>query len=140
MRLGAWLQSESWEYVYDGGNSSEMAIRFHTLLNYQIDTLCPTKVVHFSALDNGKPLFPKVQKLSRRKMRIYTKKGNCQEFKDIKKTIKQKLKEEGAKFIETQCELAKSCKSPWNKKIGKLFARPGDDDDSNFYLQSHSDL
>ena len=68
------------------GFKNAYASRFHTLLNNPIETLCPTKIVYFSALDNGKPLFPKVQKLFRGKMSFYTKKGNCQEYKDIKKT------------------------------------------------------
>ena len=40
-RLGNWLQSESWEYVYDGHDSSEMASRFHSMLSSQIDLLSP---------------------------------------------------------------------------------------------------
>ena len=139
-RIGTWLQSESWEHVYDGRSSSEMASRFHSLLTYQIDLLCPTKEIKISALNNGKPIFPSVQKLARRKKRIYAKKGNCQEYKNLKKALKLKLKEEGAKYIEKQCELANSNKGSWHKKVGKLFKRPGDEEDVNLCLQSHIDL
>ena len=139
-RIGTWLQSESWEYIYDGQNSSEMAIRFHSLLTSQIDRLCPSKIIKFSALSNGKPVFPSVQKLTRRKKRIYVKKGNCQEYKNIKKLINKKLKEEGAKFIKKQCELAKTNNGTWHKKVGRVFARPGDDTELSLCLQSHAEL
>ena len=56
-RLASYLQSESWEYVYDGRSSSDMAERFHNLMTLKINELCPTKVIKQNALSSGKPYF-----------------------------------------------------------------------------------
>ena len=66
-KLGTWLLSESWEHIYNGTTSSEMAIRFHTLVQSKIEEHCPSKTVKITALNNGKPRFPAVEKLVRQK-------------------------------------------------------------------------
>ena len=62
------------EFVYDGHTSSEMASRFHEIMKFKIDECCPTKEIKVNALSSGKPKFPTVQKLVRRKNRIYARK------------------------------------------------------------------
>ena len=99
MKLATWLQSESWEHVYDGLTSSEMAERFHHIVKSKIEEHCPTKTIRISALNNGKPRFPAVERLVRQKKRIYVLKGNCPKYKELKMKIKEKLKSEGKKFI-----------------------------------------
>ena len=136
-KLAAWLQSESWEYIYDGLTSSEMAERFHQVVKTRIEEYCPTKTVKISALNNGKPRFPAVEKLVRQKKRIYSLKGNCLKFKELKKRIKEKLKSEGKKFIEKQVELAKERRGNWQAQLKKITARPGEDLNPNFVLPNH---
>ena len=84
-----------------------MADRFHFLVKFKIEELCPTKNVKITALNNGKPRFSAVEKLVRQKKRIYALKGNCTKYKQLKKQVKDRLKTEGAKFIEKQVDLAK---------------------------------
>ena len=139
-RLAAYLQSESWEYVYDGRSSSDMAERFHNLMTLKINELCPTKVIKQNALSSGKPYFPPVNKLSRRKNRIYLKKGNCVEWKAVKKQLKEKLKIEGQKFIDKQCTLAQARGKGWQKNVSKIFARPGDEIDLSLILPNHQEM
>ena len=66
-KLARSVQNESWEFVYDGYTSSEMASRFHEIMKFKIDECCPTKEIKVNALSSGKPKFPTVQKLVRRK-------------------------------------------------------------------------
>ena len=139
-RLGSWLQSESWVSVYDGFNASEMAERFHCLVKSKIETLCPSKEIKITALDNGKPRFPAVEKLARQKKRIYELKGNCPKYKDLKKQIKEKLKSEGANFVDKQIEIAKVKGGGWQKKVKHMLARPGEDLTSSFVLPNHQEL
>ena len=80
-----------------------------------------------TALNNGKPRFPAVEKLVRQKKRIYSLKGNCAKYKELKKQVKEKLKIEGGKFIEKQVELAKVKGGGWQRKVKQMTARPGDD-------------
>ena len=138
-KLATLLQSESWEYVYDGMTSSEMAQRFHYLVKTKIEESCPTKTVRITALNNGKPRFPVIEKLIRQKKRIYSLKGNCQKYKELKKKIKEKLKVEGEKFIKKQVELAKVRGGSWQKKVQKLTARPGENLNPSFVLPSHQE-
>ena len=138
-KIAAWLQSESWEYIYDGLTSSDMAERFHHVVKSRIEEYCPTKIVKISALNNGKPRFPAVEKLVRQKKRIYSLKGNCPKFKELKKKVKEKLKSEGKKFIERQVELAKERRGNWQKNVKKLTARPGEDLNPNFVLPNHQE-
>ena len=138
-RLGAWIQSESWEHVYDGLTSSEMALRFHNIMESKIEEFCPTKTVKTTALNNGKPRFPAVEKLVRQEKRIYSLKGNCQKYKQPKKQIKEKLKVEGNMFIEKQVELAKVKGGSWQYKIKQMTARPGEDLNPSFVLPNHQE-
>ena len=137
MKLATWLQSESWEHVYDGLTSSEMAERFHNIVKTKIEEYCPTKTIRISALNNGKPRFPAIEKLVRQKKRIYLLKGNCSKYKELKRKIKDKLKSEGKKFIDKQVDLAKEKGGSWQRHIKKMTARPGEDLNPNFVLPSH---
>ena len=115
-RFAKWVQTESWEEVFNGGTSTKMAERFHSLVHSKIEQLCPTKTIKVSALNNGKPRFPTVEKLVRQKKILYNMKGNCPKYKDFKKQIKEKLKDEGQKFVVKQIELAKQKGGGWQKK------------------------
>ena len=117
-----------------------MAIRFHTLVQSKIEEHCPSKTVKITALNNGKPRFPAVEKLVRQKKRIYALKGNCLKYKELKKQVKEKLKIEGAKFIDKQVELAKVKGGGWQRKVKQMIARPGDDLTSSFVLPNHQEL
>ena len=94
-KLGTWLLSESWEHIYNGTTSSEMAIRFHTLVQSKIEEHCPSKTVKITALNNGKLRFPAVEKLVRQKKRIYALKGNCLKYKELKKKSRRNLRLRG---------------------------------------------
>ena len=53
-------------------------------------------------------------------------------YKELKKQVKEKLKIEGAKFIDKQVELAKVKGGGWQRKVKQMIARPGDDLTSSF--------
>ena len=103
--LAEWIQHESWEGVYDGGTSSGMAVNFIDVVNGNIDKICPEVEVRISQLD-GKVTSLALQTLSRQKKREYTKNGNSQKFKDIKRKQKDRIRLEGQKLLERHIEAA----------------------------------
>ena len=43
--FASWVQHESWEYVYDGADPSDMVNRFNLLANLNLDLYCPSKTI-----------------------------------------------------------------------------------------------
>ena len=43
--FAGWIQHESWEFVYNGLDSSDMVRRFNFLINLNLDHYCPTKTM-----------------------------------------------------------------------------------------------
>ena len=70
----------------------------------QYDTHCPTKNIKTTNLD-GKICSVAVQQASRRKNREYTKHGNSDNYKELKKVVKLKLKEAAESFLDKQTTL-----------------------------------
>ena len=82
--IAEWIQHKSWEGVYDGETSSGMAVNFINVVSGNIDKICPEGEVRISQLD-GKVTSLALQTLSRQKKREYTKNGNSQKYKALKK-------------------------------------------------------
>ena len=91
-RFANWIQHESWEFVYDGANPSEMVDRFNNIVQVNLDIHCPTKTVQITNLD-GKVSSVAVKQASRRKNREYLKNGNTPKYKLLKKEVESKMKE-----------------------------------------------
>ena len=60
--FASWVQQESWEYVYDGADPSDMVNRFNFLVNLNLDLHCPTKTLKTINLD-GKLSSPEVKQV-----------------------------------------------------------------------------
>ena len=73
--FASWVQHESWAFVYDGRNPTDMVERFNFLVNFNLDHYCPTKTLKTTNLD-GKITSVAVKQASRRKNKEYTKHGN----------------------------------------------------------------
>ena len=43
--FAGWVQHESWEFIYNGLDPSDMVSRFDFLINLNLDHYCPTKVI-----------------------------------------------------------------------------------------------
>ena len=100
----SWVQHESWAFVCDGRNPTDMVERFNFLVNYNLDHYCPTKTLKTTNLD-GKITSVAVKQASRRKNREYTKHENSAKYKELKKDVKVKLKEASVNFLEKQTTL-----------------------------------
>ena len=122
--FGNWIQQESWEYVYNGVDSSDMVDRLNFIINLNLDTHCPTKTVKISNLD-GKFRSAAVKQASRRKNRVYTKNGNSAKYKELKKEVKVKLKEAALNFLDKQTNLVTTKNNSWQMHVKLLTARPG---------------
>ena len=134
--FASWVQQESWEYVYDGADPSDMVKRFNFLVNLNLDLHCPTKTLKTTNLD-GKLSSPEVKQACRRKNREYQKHGNSIKYKRLKKEVKTKLREAAKKFLDKQTCLVASKNNSWLKHVKRLTARPGDQSSSSFHLPQH---
>ena len=134
--FAGWVQQESWEYVYNGCNTSDMVNRFNHLVNVNLDYYCPTKTIKRSNLD-GHICSAAVKQVCRRKNREYLKHGNTARYKALKKEVKMKLKQAAASFLEKQVNLVSSSNNSWLKHVKSLASRPGDKPSKSFTLPQH---
>ena len=134
--FASWVQHESWEFVYNGRDSSDMVSRFDFLVSLNLDHYCPTKVVRTTNLD-GKISSVAVKQASRRKNREFSKNGNSAKYKCLKKEVKNKLKEASVEFLEKQVNLVSSKNNSWLKHVKRIAARPGDQTSTTFSLPKH---
>ena len=134
--FASWVQHESWEFVFNGIDSSDMVDRFNFLIQLRLDMHCPTKTVKISNLD-GKVSSPAVRQACRRKNREYLKNGNSAKYKELKKDVKAKLKDATAKLLEKQSEQITVKNNSWLRHVKQLTARPGDQTQSTFTLPQH---
>ena len=84
--------------VFDGGSSTGMVNQFEKLLHDKLDSICPVEEVKLTKLD-GKITSMALRKLSRLRLREYTKHGNSQKFKEIKRRQKDRIRIENKKDI-----------------------------------------
>ena len=134
--FGSWVQHESWEFVYNGVDPSDMVSRFNFLVNLNLDLYCPTKVIKISNLD-GKISSIAVKQASRKKNREYYRNGNSAKYKELKKLVKTKLKEAATDFLEKQVNLTSSARNSWIRHVKRITARPGDSTSFTFHLPQH---
>ena len=135
-KFASWIQHESWEFVYDGVDVSDMVERFNFIVNFNLDLFCPTKQVKTTNLD-GKICCAAVRQASRRKNREYSKNGNSTKYKELKKQLKLKLKEATTRFLAKQADLVSSKNLSWIKHVKTIAARPGDNPNQTFSLPKH---
>ena len=117
-----WVQHESWEYVFNGTDSSDMVNRFNSMVALHLDMFCPTRSVKTSNID-GKISSPAVKQACRRKNREYLKNGNSEKYKRLKKIVKSKLKEATAKILNKQVENVSVKNNSWLKHIKKHYCQ-----------------
>ena len=135
-KFASWVQHESWAYIYDGTDVSDMVVRFNTLVQLNLDMCCPTKTIKYTNLD-GKISTPAVKQACRRKNREYLKHGNSIRYKQLKKDVKNKIKEATVEFLKKQSEKVSAKNSNWLRHVKLLAARPGDQHQSSFSLPQH---
>ena len=116
-----------------------MVARLNFLIELNLDTHCPTKTVKITNLD-GRISSQAVKQACRRKNREYQKHGNSPKYKDLKREIKNKLREACKKFLCKQTELANVKNSSWLRHVKHVAARPGDTPTSTFTLPKHDNL
>ena len=134
--FASWVQHESWEFVYNGRDSSDMVSRFDFLVSLNLDHYCPTKVVKTTNLD-GQISSVAVKQASRRNNREYSKNGNSAKYKCLKKEVKNKLKEASVEFLEKQVNLVSSKNNSWLKHVKRIAAQHGDQTSTSFSLPKH---
>ena len=133
-----WVQHESWEFVFNGVDSSDMVDRFNYLVQLNLDTHCPARTVKTNNLDE-KITCPAVKQASRRKNREYSKHGNSAKYKELKKEVKTKLSDATSKLLRKQTEQVSAKNNSWLKHVKQLTARPGDQPQATFSLPQHDE-
>ena len=134
--FAGWVQREPWTFVYDGEDTTDMVARFDSLITQNLNHYCPTKIVKVSNLD-GKVSSIAVRQISRRKKREYSKNGNSQKYKALKKQLKSKLRDAAVAFLQKQVGLVSMKSSSWLRHVKKLTAKPGDTISDTFSLPKH---
>ena len=97
-KIGQWITRESWEMVYDGGSASGMVDKFTELLFSKLDKICPEETVKITKLE-GKITSGALQKLARQRLREFSKHGNSERFKEIKKETSSQNKTRSPKTV-----------------------------------------
>ena len=134
--LAEWIQNETWESVIGCTDSESMVQKFTSLVKEKIDENCPQKTFKVNCLDNDFTT-PAIKRIKRLKLREYTKHGNSNLYKILKKQLKDKIKEEGAELVAKQITLAGEKGNKWVRQAASLFARPGDSPSKSFDLPDH---
>ena len=135
-KLADWIQHESWEKVFDGKDSSEMAEKLIELVEEKMEEICPLEEIKITQLD-GKITSLALQKLTRAKKREYNKHGFSKRFHELKKKMKERMKIEGEKALDKVFENSKGKGTKWIREASRLSARPGEDTSKTFTLPSH---
>ena len=136
LKIGQWIQQESWVEMLDCGES--MATKYSEIVFAKLDEICPEVEVKITKMD-GKVTSLALQKLARQRLREYTLNGNSKKFKEIKKKQKQRISYENKKEIEKKIENSTGKGMKWVKDASRMSARPGDDTSSTFSLPAHVD-
>ena len=135
-KFATWVQHEPWTFVYDGSDPSDMVDRFNFLVQINLDAHCPTKTIKYTNLE-GKVTTPALRQACRRKSREYTKHGNSDRYKQLKRDVKNKIREAATKFIDKQAVQVCGRNNSWMRHVKRLTARPGDLPSSSFSLPQH---
>ena len=86
MKIGQWIQQESWETVFNCKSSSQMASQFTKLVFEKLDQICPEEHLKITKMD-GKQTSLALQTLARQRLREYEKTWQFREVqRDKKKT------------------------------------------------------
>ena len=113
-----------------------MAVRFNYLVQLNLDICCPTKTIKYTNLD-GKISTPALKQACRRKNREYLKHGNSIRYKQLKKDVKNKIKDATVEFLRKQTQKVTARNNDWLRHVKLLAARPGDQPQSSFSLPQH---
>ena len=134
--LATWILQESWDSVLQCADSSSMVDTFTKLVGNKIEEHVPEKSFKINCLDNEFTT-PEIKRIKRKKQREYTKHGNTQLYKTLKKQLKETIKNEGREFVTKQIELAGEKTNKWIKKTSSMLARPGNTANNTFVLPEH---
>ena len=88
---------------------------------------------------DGKHTSLALQSLSRQKLREYTKHGNSDRFKALKRKQQQRPQKEGRQRLDKAIEDAGGKGNGWMRKAQALSSRPGAEISSSFSLPTHVD-
>ena len=106
------------------------------MVQLNLNTHCPIKTIKFTNLD-GKVSSPAVRQACRKKNREYLKHGNSTRYKELKKEVRNRIREATTKLIEKQSEQVCSKSKSWMRHVKRLTARPGDQPEPTFTLPQH---
>ena len=112
-----------------------MVDTFTELVGNKIEEHVPEKSFKINCLDNEFTT-PEIKRIKRKKQREYTKHGNTQLFKTLKKQLKETIKNEGRKFVDKQIEAGEKT-NKWIQKTSSILARPRNSTNNTFELPEH---
>jgi hypothetical protein len=103
-----------------------------------LDLICPSEEIKITKLDK-ETISLAMQKLAKQRLREFTKHGNSEKFKAIKKKQVAKQRLESQKAIDKSIEDAGQRGMKWLREANRISARPGDDTFIAISLPAHVD-
>ena len=138
-KFGQWIVTEEWKSIDALDCPSSQAEALDNILMQKLNLYCPIKQIKLSSQD--KPYITSdIKKISRQKMREYTKHGKTDKYFNLKYDLKNRLKNASSKFVNNSVEALKLTKpGQFYKMLKKLGAQPGECVDSVFTLPAHEE-
>ena len=115
-----WIQLQDWKEVLEEKNVDKKAEKLHNMIMNKLDEVCPEKERKISS-DNEPWFTEKLEKLKRKKMRIFRKNRNSEKYKKLKKKYENALKEAKNKFKKRAIDDVMNAKnSQWYQKLKRI--------------------
>ena len=105
-----WIQTQDWKEVLEEKDVDKKAETLINMIINKLDEVCPEKERKISS-DNEPWLNEKLEKLKRKKMRIYRKNRNSEKYKKLKKKYENALKEAKNQFKKRAIDDVMNAKS-----------------------------
>ena len=139
-KFGQWITGEEWTQITSDLSPSNQVEIFEALLKGKIDEYCPERTLRLGSQD--KPFInSELKRIHRCWQREYTKKGQTEKYKKLKKEFEVKYKEAAEKYlIKNVTDLKESNPGKAYSILKNMGAQPGDCTDSQtFTLPGHED-
>ena len=97
-KFGQWITGEEWTQITSDISPSNQVEIFEALLKGKIDEYCPERTLRLGSQD--KPFInSELKRIHRCRQREYTKKGQTEKYKKLKKEFEVKYKEAAEKYL-----------------------------------------
>ena len=119
-QMGQWIQSQSWQEIYDLSSPNEKAETFEKMILKKVNLFFPEKSIKVSS--NDEPWVDnQLLKIDRQRKREYNKRKRSKHWKELDQAFKERAKTLKEKYYENRVEdLKTSNPGQWYSKIKRM--------------------